>query len=84
MVYKSLNCIVPEYLSSKSVHVERNYGTRYSLRDSVHKPFVSFPRTNFMKNSFSYSGAVLWNSLPCDVREAKSVSQFKRLVDLHV
>ena len=26
-----------------------------------------------MKNSFSYGGAVLWNTLPCDMREAKSL-----------
>ena len=56
---------------------------RYSLRDSVNKLFVPFPRTNFMKNSFTYSGAVLWNSLPCHVREAESLSQFKRLVNVH-
>ena len=80
MVYKSLNGLVPEYLSSK--FVKRNE-TRYSLKDSVTKLFVPFPRTNFMKKSFSYNGAVLWNSLPCNVREAKSLTQFKRLVSLH-
>ena len=41
------------------------------------------PKASFMKNSFSYSGAALWNSLPCDVREAKSLSQFKRLAHLN-
>ena len=32
------------------------------------------------KNSFSYStsGAILWNSLPCDFREAESLRRFKR------
>ena len=65
MVYKSLNGLAPEYLSSK--FVKRNE-THYSLRESVNKLFVSFQRTNFMKNSFSYSGAVLWNSLPCNVK----------------
>jgi len=35
-------------------------------------------RTNYYKNSFSYSGAVLWNSLPCDLREAKFKRQVKR------
>ena len=80
MVCKYLYGLAPQYLSSK--FVKRNE-TRYSLRDSVNKLFVPFPRTNFMKNSFSYSGAVLWNSLPCNVREAKSLSQFKRLVNLH-
>ena len=80
MVYNSLNGLVPEYLSSKFVKRDE---THYSLRDSVNKLFVPFPRTNFMKKSFSYSGAVLWNSLPCNVREAKSLTQFKRLVSLH-
>ena len=75
MIYKSLNDLVPGYLSSKFV---KRYETRYSLRDSVNKVIVPFPRTNFMKNSFSYSGAVLWNSLPCDMREVKSLSQFKQ------
>ena len=80
MVYKSLNDLVPGYLSSKFV---KRYETRYSIRDSVNKLIVPFPRTNFMKNSFSYSGAVLWNSLPRDMREAKSLSQFKRLAYLN-
>ena len=80
MIYKSLNDLVPGYLSSKFV---KRYETRYSLRDSVNKVIVPFPRTNFMKNSFSYSGAVLWNSLPRDMREAKSLSQFKRLAYLN-
>ena len=54
-----------------------------AVMDSVNKLIVPFPRTNFMENSFSYSGAVLWNSLPCDMREAKSLSQFKRLAYLN-
>ena len=35
---------------------------------------VLFLQTNFMKNSFSYSRAVLWNNLLCDMREAKSLT----------
>ena len=77
MVHKSLNDLVPGYLSPKFV---KRYETRYSLREVI----VPFPRTNFMKNRFSYSGAVLWNSLPRDMREAKSLSQFKRLAHLNV
>ena len=80
MVYKSLNDLVPGYLSSKFV---KRYETPYSLRDPVNKVIVPFPRTNFMKNSFSHSRAVFWNSLPCDMREAKPLSQFKRLANLN-
>ena len=44
-----------------------------------HKLVVPFPRTNYMKNSFSYSCATLWNSLPYNIRESSSLNQFKRL-----
>ena len=81
MVYKSLNDLVPGYLSSKFV---KRYETCYSLRASVNKLIVPLPRTNFMKNRFSYSGAILWNSLLCDMREAKSLSQFKGLAHLNL
>ena len=80
MVNESLNDLVLGYLSSKFL---KRYETRYSLKDFGNKLIALFPRTNFMKNSFSYSGAVLWNSLPCDMREAKSLSQFKRLAHLN-
>ena len=30
-----------------------------------------------MKNSFSYSGAVLWNSLPIELRQANSHEAFR-------
>ena len=77
MVFKSLNGLVPEYLTSK--FVPRNV-SNYALRDSANKLAVPFPRTNYMKNSFSYSGATLWNSLHHDIRESSSLDQFKRLL----
>ena len=80
MVYKSLNDLSPGYLSSKFV---KQYETRCYLRDSVNKQIFPFPRTDFTRNSFRYSGAVLWISLPCDMRETKSLSQFKRLTHLN-
>ena len=61
----------------------KNFRRSSTLRDSVNKLIVPFPRTNFMKNSFSFSGAVLWNSLPCDMRKAKSLSQFQRLAHMN-
>ena len=38
---------------------------------------LPLPRTNFLKNSFSYSGAVLWNSLPTNLRQAQTLASFK-------
>ena len=76
MVYRSLHGLAPNYLSSKFERRE----VAYNLRDSENKLNVPFPRTNYYKNSFSYSGAILWNSLPCNLREAESLGQFKRLL----
>ena len=74
MVIKSLNVLTPEYLSE--LFVNRSDVTEYVLRDSVNKLVVPLPHTNFLKNSFSYSGAVLWNSLPSDLRQAESLIDF--------
>ena len=65
MVFKPLQGLAPEYLHFKFVH--RDSG--YCLTDSVNKVNVPQPRTNDYKNSFSYSGAVLWNSLPLELRK---------------
>ena len=69
---KSLNGLTPDYLSSK--FVDRSSVSNYSLRDTEGKLAIPQPHTNYMKNSFSYSGAVLWNSLPIELRLAESVS----------
>ena len=46
MIFKSLNRLVPECLTSK--FIKRNE-SNYSLRNSVNKLVVPFPRTNYMK-----------------------------------
>ena len=50
----------------------------YSLRDSDNKLIVPQPRTEFLKRSFSYSGALLWNSLSRSLRSMSSTSSFKK------
>ena len=35
----------------------------HNLRDSYGKLYVPKPRTDYLKRSFSYSGASLWNGL---------------------
>ena len=77
MVFKSFHGLVREYLTSK--FIQRNE-SNYSLRDSVNKLVVPFPRTKYTKYSFSYSGATLWNSLLGNSRESGAWNQFKRLL----
>jgi len=75
MVYKSLNGLAPDYL--KSMFTDRIAISTYSLRNCEGKLAVPLPCNNFLKNSFSYSGAVLWNSLPTNLRQAQTLASFK-------
>ena len=59
MMFKSLNGLAPVYL--QDLFSERP--TDYHLRDSFRKLNLPKPRTNYLKRSFGYSGALLWNSL---------------------
>ena len=76
MVSKSLHGLAAEYLCSRFATRE----TAYNLRDSENKLCIPLPRTNYYKNSFSYSGAILWNKLPCNVKQAESLTKFKCLL----
>ena len=62
---KELRCFTANYFSSKSERKE----IAYNLRDSKNKLNVPLRRTNYYKNSFSNSGAILWNSLPSNLGE---------------
>ena len=79
MVYKSLNGLAPNYLFSKFIQ-RSDVITSYNLRDSDNKLAIPLPRTNYYKNSFGYSGAVLWNSIPSAARKATSLTNFRRLL----
>ena len=75
MVYKSLNGLPPDYLSN--IFVDRSSITNYALRDTNNKLALPQPRTNYLKSIFSYNGAVLWNSLSTQFRQASTLHKFK-------
>ena len=50
------------------------------LRDSFHKLNLPKPRTNYLKRSFGYSGA-LWNSLPESIIAIRSIGQLKKEIN---
>jgi len=74
-MYKIADNMVPDYLSLHFVF--RSDTLTYNLRDSDCSLAIPQPRTNFCKRSLSYSGAVLWNSLPFDIRQSHSFDEFK-------
>ena len=75
MVYKSLNGFVPDYLSE--MFVDRGSVTNSTLRDTSRNYLYLNHAQNYLKNSFSYSGSVLWNSLPVGMRQSNSLRKFK-------
>ena len=79
MAYKSLNSLAPNYLSSKFIQ-RSDMLTSYNLRNSDNELAIPLSRTNYYKNSFGYSGAVVWNSLPSAARQATSLANFRRLL----
>ena len=75
MVHKSLYGLAPDCW--RSMFVNRSLVANYSLRDTEGKLAIPKPRTDYLRNSFSYSGAVLWNTLPTDLRQTENPNQFK-------
>ena len=69
-----MNGLSPDYLQRLFAQSYSNY----NLRNSEGKLALPKPRTNYLKRSFSFSGATLWNNLPNSLKNVGSVNQFKR------
>ena len=65
LMYKILHGMTPDYLRSRFVY--RDNVSAYRLRNTENKLVLPQPRTDYLKRSFLYSGAQLWNNLPVDL-----------------
>ena len=77
IMFKTLNDQFPEYLKG----LFKPFSTDYGLRNSDNKLPLPKPRTDFLKRSFSYCGAHLWNRLPSNVRAIRSFTNFRNEID---
>ena len=73
-MYKCTNNLAPAYLCN--LFAPRT--SAYDFCDAKGKFLLPKPRTDYLKRSFSYSGALLCNNLPEEVRTATSLDLFKR------
>jgi hypothetical protein len=78
MAFKVINGMLPEYVT-QLFHTCENSG--YVLRSSNLKLSQPKPKTNFLRNSFSYSGAAYWNNIPINL--LKTLSESTSLKSVH-
>ena len=76
LTYKILNDLSAPQLSNSFVKLN-DTNINYNLRNNETDPALPRPYTNFLKHSFKYSGAVLWNNLSYEAKTAQSLSDFK-------
>jgi hypothetical protein len=70
-MYKTMNGRTPDYLTKMFDSITSI--NSHNLRYSNYNTFVPRPNTEAGKSSYSYRGAVLWNSLPIDIRNKPSL-----------
>ena len=70
LVYKVLNGLSADYLD----HLCRKPTQRYGSINLI----VPFARIDLYKTSFSFSGSVLWNNIPKEIRAKPSLPSFKK------
>ena len=79
LMYKILNDLsAPQLIMSNSFVKLNDTNINYNLRNIETDLALPRPYTNFLKRSFKWSGAMLWNNLSYESKTAKSLSDFKR------
>ena len=76
MMFKILNGVAPSYL--KELFQTHSTTLSYSLRSRDTNVLLPKPNTEYLKKSFKFSGAKLWNELPTEIKLQKSLGSFKR------
>ncbi len=79
MMYKTLNRLVPEYLSEMfEMQSNTQNNTSVTLRSATNEA-VHVPTTEneiFKWEVLSYSCVIIWNSIPLHIRKANSIDVF--------
>ena len=78
-MFKIRNSLLPalghhQFVVNSATH---EYGTR--KKDDLKLPYC---RTNLRQNTICFQGPKLWNNIPADIKQTKSLNIFKRSVQL--
>ena len=78
ITFKAINGNAPDYISSSLSHAAaevHSRTTRHTCKNDLYLP----PRAklNVYRNTLRYSGVLIWNDLPANVKHVPSVQMFK-------
>ena len=77
LMFKCIHGIAPSYLCN-GVNLEHDVAVYNSRsKDSMNAHVPSW-RTEYYKHSFNYKSTILWNSLPNEIKNATTLSLFKK------
>ena len=77
-MFKVFNGLTPTYVS-ENFSTRSNLNTSVNLRSTAARCFVPpKPRTECFKQSMRYSGCLIWNSLPDEVKNAQTQEAFHK------
>ena len=82
-MYKIYNNIAPGYLHEmfqmRNVNLD---STLSNLRSVANKHYIlPQAKCNLFKGSLSFSGVLIWNSLPLDIKNSSSLNVFSKRMD---
>ena len=83
LTFKALRGITPSYLSDLFITCHND---SHQLRSNNRKLYLKKLKTNYLRKSFSYRGAISWNDLPpviLDGYDQLSVNSLKTLLRNH-
>ena len=80
MMYKIVNGMAPPYLID--MFSKKCSTSSYFMRGSALDLKLPRARSDLYKRGFAFTGVKLWNSLPIQTKEQKSLSAFTRALDL--
>ena len=80
-MFKLTQGVSPVYITEMFPIKGCNSEDTMTLRSDSSKKFKTpKPKLNMLKNSLSYSGTLIWNSIPVEIRNANTIGDFVKNV----
>ena len=82
-MYQCINSLAPIYLKNYFViiHTVFGIGTRQAWKGDLYA--LQCNTTQYDIRSIHYSGVCLWNSLPIEIKESKSLPNYRKKLKSH-